>query len=133
MTLLKWKPAYSLGIPSVDLEHREMIEMINRCYSGLGEKAGPDQIESVLEDIYAGIASHFALEERHMRVAHYAEYQAHKDEHEELLDQIRDMMDNFDRDPDAGREALENELSDWFGKHFSTFDARLHHQLGDHP
>jgi hemerythrin len=132
MTLLNWKPAYSLGIPSVDLEHREMIDMINRTYSGLGEKAEPDETESMLEDIYAGIASHFALEERHMRDAHYAEYQAHKDEHEELLDQIRDMMDAFDQNPDSGREALQNGLSDWFGKHFATFDARLHNQLGNH-
>jgi len=131
MTLLKWKSAYSLGIPSVDLEHREMIEMINRVYAELGDKAEPDEIESVLEDIYAGIASHFALEERHMKNANYPEYRQHKDEHEELLDQIRDMMDDFDQNPDTSREALQNGLSDWFGKHFATFDARLHHQLGD--
>ena len=130
MALLKWKPAYALGIPSVDLEHREMIEMINRFYSGLGEQAGPDEIESALEDIYAGIAAHFALEERHMRNANYQEYQAHKDEHEELLDQIRDLMDDFDQNPDSGRTALEMRLSDWFGTHFATFDARLHHQMG---
>ena len=132
MTLLSWKPAYSLGIPSVDLEHREMIKMINQLYAGLGEKAEADDIEDALENIYAGIASHFALEERHMRDAGYAEYQDHKDQHEDLLDQIRDMMDDFERDPEAGREILQSCLSDWFGHHFATFDARLHHQLGEH-
>ena len=132
MTLLSWKPAYSLGIPSVDLEHREMIRMINQLYAGLGDKAEADDIEDALENIYAGIASHFALEERHMRDAGYAEYQDHKDQHEDLLDQIRDMMDDFERNPEAGREILQKSLSDWFGHHFATFDARLHHQLGEH-
>ena len=132
MTLLSWKPSYSLGIPSVDLEHREMIDMINTVYAGLDENAGPEQIETVLENIYAGIASHFALEERHMREAKYHEYQEHKDQHEDLLDQIRDMMDDFDVDPSTGRDSLRKNLSDWFGKHFATFDARLHHHLGDH-
>ena len=132
MTLIKWKPTYSLGIPSVDFEHRQMIRMINKVYASLGDDAGPDEIESALEDIYAGIASHFALEERHMREARYEEFEEHKDEHEELLDQIRDMMDNFDQDPESSRETLQHSLSSWFGKHFATFDARLHHQLGEH-
>jgi len=132
MTLLKWKPAYSLGIPSVDHEHREMIEMINNVYARLESNAGSDQVEAALEDIYAGIALHFALEERHMREAGYREYEEHKDEHEDLLDQIRDMMDEYADNPQAGRESLQKSLSDWFGKHFATFDARLHHHLGDH-
>jgi len=132
MNLLKWKPAYSLGIPSVDLEHREMIDMINIVYAGLDANTDPEKIEAALEDIYAGISSHFALEERHMRNADYEEYEDHKDEHEDLLDQIRDLMDEFADNPDSGRESLQKSLSDWFGKHFATFDARLHHQLGDH-
>jgi len=132
MTLLKWKPSYALGIPSVDMEHREMIALINHLYAGLNERGVPEQIESVLEDIYAGIAAHFALEERHMREANYDEYAAHKDEHEELLDQIRDLMDVFESDPATGRDSLEKSLSDWFSNHFATFDARLHHRLGEH-
>ena len=132
MKLLNWKPAYTLGIASVDHEHRELIDMINRVYAELAAESGSDAIESCLEDIYAGIASHFALEERHMREAAYGEYEAHKDEHEELLDQLLDMMDSFVDDPQSGREILQQKLSDWFGKHFATFDARLHHSLGDH-
>lgn len=132
MTLLKWKPSYSLGIPSVDQEHRELISLINAVYSHLDSNSNADEIEACLEDIYAGIASHFALEERHMREADYEEYRAHKNEHEELLDQIRDLMDDFEGDPEAARATLESRLSDWFGLHFSTFDARLHLKLGSH-
>jgi hemerythrin len=132
MTLLKWKSSYSLGIASVDHEHRELIGMINDIYAHLDKESNPDEIEACLEDIYAGIASHFALEERHMRESGYGEYEAHKDQHEDLLDQVRDMMDDFLDDPVSGREALRTRMSDWFGNHFATFDARLHHEMGDH-
>ena len=65
-----------------------------------------------------------------MREAAYFEYAAHKEEHEELLDQIRDMMDLFAADPNRGFEVLQEKLADWFEQHFSTFDARLHGNLG---
>lgn len=132
MTLIRWKPSFSLGIPSVDHEHRELIGAINTVYDSMQADASPETIESCLEDIYADVASHFALEERHMREAGYEEYEAHKDEHEDLLDQIRDMMDLYEDDPESGRLLLQQKLSDWFGIHFATFDARLHHKLGDH-
>ena len=131
MTLIEWKPSFSLDIPSVDYEHRELIGMINSVYDGVAS-ASPDIIESCLEDIYAGISAHFALEERHMREAAYEEYEAHKEDHEDLLDQIRSMMDLFEENPESGRVILQQELSDWFSIHFASFDARLHNKLGNH-
>jgi hemerythrin len=132
MALLQWKSDYSLGIPSVDHEHRELIGMINTVYEHMAEGSDQTAIEACLEDIYAGIASHFALEERHMREARYEEFQAHKDEHEDLLDQLMEIVDEFIDDPESGRTTLKKSLADWFGQHFATFDARLHHSLGDH-
>jgi len=126
MTLLKWKPAYSLAIPSVDLEHREMIGLINECYERMGGDFDAGTVEHFLGEIHAGISAHFALEEQLMRRSGYAEFEAHKEDHEELLDEIRDMMDRFVENPVSAIELLRERLSDWFGRHFATFDARLH-------
>lgn len=129
MVLLEWKPEYSLGIASVDFEHREMIELINDCYERLRGVQSLQDIEQFLGEIHAGIAAHFALEEQIMRRAAYPEYQAHKEDHEELLDEIRDLMDDFLDDPQAGAGQLRDRLGAWFGHHFATFDARLHGAL----
>lgn len=132
MKLLQWKPEYSVGIASMDDEHREMIELINLVYEELGTHPDNDQIESFLGDIFSAISMHFALEERIMRDANYYEYPAHKADHERLLDEIRDLMDSFAADPKAGTKALQEGLSSWFLAHFSTFDARLHRRIGEH-
>ena len=92
MSLLKWKPAYSLAIPSVDLEHREMIALINECYSRLGDNRNEGAIEEFLGEIHSNISAHFALEEQMMRKAAYPEYEAHKADHEGLLEEIRDLV-----------------------------------------
>jgi hemerythrin len=131
MTLLQWKPEYSLSIPAVDHEHREMIGLINQCYARMETDADPGALEQFLGEIHSGISAHFALEERLMRKAAYPDYAAHKEDHEELLDQIRDMMDHIDEDHGAGIQRLQAQLADWFGRHFATFDARLHDHFPD--
>jgi hemerythrin len=133
MTLLTWKSEYSVGIEAVDFEHREMIDLINELYDEMSDKQDQDSIDQFLGDIHATISAHFALEERVMRRSDYDEYEAHKDDHEELLDQIRDLMDSFDHDPESGLRLLQEQLSDWFANHFSTFDARLHGKLDMPP
>ena len=129
MQLLQWKPSFTLGIASVDTEHRDMINTINSVYATLEDEHSEREVDRVLGEIHAQISAHFALEERLMRAAGYAEYAEHKDSHEQLLDQIRDLMDSFSADPVAGRTLLRDSLSNWFGLHFATFDARLHLHL----
>ncbi len=130
MALLEWKPEFSVGNPSIDHEHEQMIRQINVLYEQLSEPVDAESIEAVLGEIHADISAHFALEERLMRQAGYHEYEQHKDDHEDLLDQIHDLMDSFSEDPEAGQKLLKKQLSDWFGHHFASFDARLHQQLG---
>jgi hemerythrin len=129
MTLLNWKPEYSVGVESVDFEHREMIDLINAIYDAIEDKKNPQSIEHFLGEVHTTISAHFALEERVMRNANYEEFEAHKEDHEELLDEIRDLMDRYFDAPDRGLQLLQENLSGWFAGHFSTFDARLHGKL----
>jgi len=129
MKLLTWKPEYSVGIDSVDAEHREMIELLNRVYLEMNEDRNADSVEQCLGDIHAAISSHFALEEQVMKRSGYGEYEAHKEDHERLLDHIRDLMDTYHLDAELGLNLLQEQLADWFEVHFSTFDARLHGNL----
>ncbi len=129
MTYIEWKPEYSVGVASIDEEHREMIDLINATYEKLELNAPAEEIEQFLGDIYAGIAAHFAHEEQIMQKAQYVEYEAHKEDHEDLLDQILNIMDDFVDDQKNGSVILQERLSQWFRNHFSTFDARLHRDL----
>ena len=130
MSLIEWKDEFDIGIPSVDYEHRGMIQMINRLHGKLAESADRDTIADFLGEIHALISAHFALEEKEMLEMAYDEFEAHKDDHEDLLDQIRDMMDEFEQDQsgDVTKE-LGGRLNQWFTEHFRTRDARLHRFL----
>ena len=93
MALVEWKAEYKIGIPAVDYEHRGLIDLINNLHADLSGKPEKAEVLACLGEIYARISAHFALEERVMRERRYDQYADHKEDHERLLDEIRDIMD----------------------------------------
>lgn len=127
--LIVWRDSFNVGIPSVDHEHRQLVALINELYDKL-EESDKYTVSDFLGEIYAGIAAHFALEEKTMRDRGYDEYEDHKRDHERLLDEIADIMDTFEADGFFDKEELAARVAAWFTVHFKTKDARLHQRLG---
>jgi len=129
--LLTWSVQFETGDESVDHEHREMIELLNRLYERLQQPDADDTVAAFLGEVFANISAHFALEESIMRGARYDGYAAHKEDHEELLDEIRDIMDMHESGAfDDAAELLAERLRRWFEVHFQTHDSRLARVLG---
>ncbi len=131
MALIEWRDEFNTGVAEVDHEHQELIGLINDLHAQLEGGAERDAIADFLGEVFAKISAHFALEETVMRKHRYDEYEAHKSEHEALLDDIRDIMDDYEAGAYADADqALATTVRDWFVNHFKTKDARLHKQLG---
>ncbi len=131
MALIEWREEFETGIPDVDHEHRELVDLINSLHEQLGNRADPETVSAFLGEVFARISAHFALEETIMRKHGYDEYEAHKAEHEKLLDDIRDIMDDYEAGVyEEFEDRLASRVRDWFVDHFKTKDARLHKKLG---
>ncbi len=133
MPLLQWKDQYSVGIEAVDHEQKELIELINRLADEVLAKGTTLVASAFFGDLIKGISAHFALEERFMRERGYDQLAQHKGDHERLLDEIVNIMDEFEGDETVNRAELARRLDAWFSRHFETHDARLHKALGNHP
>ena len=129
MSLIEWKPEFSVGNAAVDHEHRELIDLINSLHATLREQPDRDHIAAGLGEIYAQIAAHFALEEKIMRDAGYGDIGPHKADHEALLDQLADIIDGVEIGATLDEDDLSSRLDRWFSDHFRTHDAKLHRRL----
>ncbi|UCH74515.1 MAG: hemerythrin family protein [Rhodospirillales bacterium] len=130
MALLEWRDDFSIGIPSIDYEHKGMIRLINQLHDSLSAGASRDAVADFLGEIHSLISAHFALEEKEMLEMGYTSFKAHKADHERLLDEIRDIMDAFEtQEADDYFDALGRRLDTWFSEHFRTQDAELHRYL----
>ena len=121
-----------MGVEAVDHEHRELIELINQLHESLLAGTQEPDVTAFLGEIFRAISSHFALEERFMREHRYDQFAEHKLAHEQLLEEIRDIMDGYEADPQGASQQLSHRLDAWFTLHFKTQDARLYHRLGTH-
>ena len=129
MSLIEWDEKYSVGVAAVDHEHRELIGLVNEAHDRLMRPDAADAVMDFLGEIFARISAHFALEEQIMRARNYDHYDEHKTDHERLLDEIRDMMDDYEDGELFSEELLAQQLQAWFAGHFRSHDARLHRRL----
>lgn len=125
MNSLQWRGEFDTGIHEMDVEHRELIGQIMELQQSLAEVADSGRVLEALERIYAMIADHFALEERVMRKIRYKAYADHKEDHDILLDDLREMIDEVAEDGTLDEAQLTSDLDRWFSDHFRLHDARF--------
>ena len=118
MSLLEWRDEFRIGIAEVDHEHQVLIGLINDLHAALGADRSGEKVEEFLGEIFARISAHFALEEKDMQARRYPESDAHKADHERLLDDIRDIMDEQSEHGVLDDQALSNRLATWFGDRY---------------
>jgi len=133
VTLLQWKNEYSVGIEAVDHEHKELIDLINQLHAELYATDAKLTVPAFFGDLLKAISAHFALEEKFMREHGYVRLDPHKDDHERLLDELREIMDAFENAEEVDAVELSLRLDAWFTRHFKTHDAELHRAIGTHP
>lgn len=130
MVLIEWKDDFLVGVADVDHEHRELIRLINELHAAMTAENATLTVMDFLGEIYAHVSAHFALEEKIMRERRYDQYREHKNEHEQLLDELRDIMDDYEENAYFSDEEFASHVGRWFSEHFKTRDARLHKYLG---
>ena len=126
MSLIDWNDEFTLGIEEVDSEHRALVTLINTVHDAMSARGRRADIVEGISQIHALVATHFAREEAFMREARYMAYAEHKEDHEVLLDDLRDMIDQVGCDGEYDDARLSADLQYWFSEHFRTHDARLH-------
>jgi hemerythrin len=130
MVLIEWREEFEVGIPDVDHEHQELIKLINDLYDAISGENANISVMDFLGEIYSHVSAHFALEEKIMRDRKYDQYTDHKADHERLLDELRDIMDDYEESAYFSDEDFSSHIKRWFTEHFKTRDARLHKHLG---
>lgn len=82
---LEWTDSWSVGVPRLDEEHRQLIDLINELRSlhedGIEGRERQVRIHSVMSELSWYAESHFRFEEGLMANAEYPDLVAHRASH----------------------------------------------------
>jgi hemerythrin len=99
--------------------HRLLNELGNELVSG-----GPRTAE-LLDRFDTAARAHFLEEQALMRLHTYPGYAAHQEEHDALIEELRDIAGRLESARGGEAASIANELHDWFTTHLATADAAL--------
>jgi len=121
MALFQWKEYYSVNIDSVDLQHKQLVTLINSLHKEINNGFDREEVKSLLDHFMESTQSHFENEESLMLENDYKLYHLHKREHEQLIDDVKKFSQNLDE----SRSGVISELSNLIEKlklHFLEMD-----------
>ena len=130
MPYLEWSPAYDTGIGGIDYEHHRLVDMLNEIHELMLKGAEPDEIAAILADLHALASAHFALEEKIMREQKYPGLAARRDIHYHLLDQVREIMDEYETGSYRVGESLPATLKQWLMEAMGN-DTQMFGEIND--
>ncbi|MCU7939344.1 MAG: bacteriohemerythrin [gamma proteobacterium symbiont of Bathyaustriella thionipta] len=97
MPLIQWNNELSVGINSIDEQHKKLVNLINE----LNDALQSGKANQVLAGIFDGLAvytiNHFGYEEELFAQYGYPESQAHKNEHRVLIQQVNDLQEKMNQ------------------------------------
>ncbi|MCU0971517.1 MAG: bacteriohemerythrin [Gammaproteobacteria bacterium] len=120
-----WGRVLSVGVDEIDEDHRKLVSIFNVLNHAVVDKASPDYLKAVLEELINCTVWHFSHEERLMLKHGYPETGEHKAEHQELIGTARDLQQTMLQ---ADKPVADDDivfLERWLTAHILTSDMRL--------
>ena len=130
MALLNWNDNLSVKIPSIDEQHKVLINMIN----SLQDAMSSGDSRAVLGDIFDGLLKytdqHFTYEETLFAEHSYPEIEEHKKEHAAFVGKVTDLHKQFTGSSNfmIGVDVMKF-LTDWLVNHIQGVDAKYSDHL----
>lgn len=120
------------GLRQVDLQHQELIELINALETALFSGQKREAVNALLPQLNAYVLFHFATEEALLGKVASGHAEQHRQQHHEFAERVaawRNMADNpaADNPVDAGE--LVDYLNSWLVGHIMHTDRELARQV----
>ena len=120
MALLDWSDKFVLGVDRMDDTHREFVAQLNALHEASDEAFLP-----LLDKFIEHTVAHFEQEQRWMQELNFPPIHCHLNEHDGVLNIVRDVRRMVAEGKGELGRVLTRELAPWFENHASGMDAVL--------
>ena len=119
---VEWKDDYSVGIDSIDQQHKKLLNLINQLQTAVDYSTGEEFEREALDELVDYTKTHFTYEEGLMRDNDYPDFEPHKLQHEKMFEKVREVLAEYEQDQDTAMANAAEYLRDWLINHINGTD-----------
>ncbi len=132
MALMTFGQDYSVGVETVDSQHKGLFDIVNELHGAMLKGQAQKLTGPLLNKLVSYTLTHFATEEEMMTATQYPGLEAHKAEHVNLVKQVAEYVERHERGEVTLNLHLLNFLRDWLANHILKVDKEFGPWLNEH-
>ena len=118
---VEWQDTYSVGIPALDEQHKQVLKILNSIFASLKGRREPKALAADLKRLWVFTLTHFSYEETLLEVVEYPRLGEHRQKHSKMKSQTSLYIAGLNvRQPDE--IAILNFIKDWWINHINGDD-----------
>ncbi|MCP5197478.1 MAG: bacteriohemerythrin [Gammaproteobacteria bacterium] len=131
--LVTWSDAFSVGDPTIDQQHRQLIDITNSLHRAMLAGEGKNVIGHFVDQLTEYTIKHFQHEENMLEACNYPELTAHRKKHADLVNKVRELKEKLI----TGKRFVEMEtkkfLQSWLIEHIQHNDKKYSPYVSQFP
>ena len=124
MAFITWNDSFSVGVDSIDNQHKKLCDMVNLLHEAMGAGKGNDAVGKIILETVNYSKQHFAFEESYMKGIGYPLFNDHKKIHEDLTRQATELQNKVKNNERINVIATCQFLKDWLQNHILKEDKK---------
>ena len=118
----EWNEDLSVGVPSIDRQHKVLISLINDLHIAMQAGKGATDAKSILNDIINYAKAHFVYEEGLFIGQHYHASDEHFESHQKIKAKLSELKEKSKKVDFDISDELMIFLKDWLTNHILKED-----------
>ncbi|MBL0161229.1 MAG: hemerythrin family protein [Bryobacterales bacterium] len=124
MAFVNWKEEFSVRVPEIDMQHRRLLDIINKLHEAMHMGGKPEALKTVSDELVSYTRYHFGYEEQMLARAGYRGLEEHKRKHRAMVAQV----EGFAAEITSGKASVSIKLmaflKDWLSRHIMETDQQ---------
>jgi hemerythrin len=129
---ISWKDEYSVGIDSLDQDHKKLISLLNQFTTAYDYAMSESYEREALDDLIAYTKYHFEREEKLLEESDFPDVADHKLQHKLMFEQVETFVELYKEKGHDSLDEISKFLSDWLINHINGTDKEYTQHLTDH-
>jgi hemerythrin len=124
---MQWAENLSVGVASVDMQHKELINRTNEFTQAMKSGGGKDEVLKIMDFLAQYVVTHFRDEEALQIRYNYPKYQEHRKLHLDFVADVERMRKDIAQNgmTIATSIMVSSTLSNWLITHITRHDREL--------